>query len=78
MANSHADFVPGSTAFKTGWPMNFELSLSLNFTSHIKQSSTKMRILKTDEVKYMAPHMPIVAHQYLMSLNHNSCAKIGI
>ena len=27
-----------------------------------------MHILRTDAVKHKAPHMPIVAHEYLMSL----------
>ena len=33
-----------------------------------EQSCTEIHILPTDVVKHKVPHMPIVAHEYLMSL----------
>ena len=41
-----------------------------------------MRILQTDAVKHKAPHMPIVAHKYLMSLTvfsaNTKCRSVPI
>ena len=65
--------------------MNFELSLLhgvYNYTIHIKRSLTETRLLQTDAVKHKVPHMPIVTHEYLMSLTilsaNTKCCAVPI